>query len=158
MYEVEIKIELTEKEKGDLITEFKAKNFEFKGLMTQNDFYLEAKKSPHGGRDLKRLRSQDRKYIYTEKIWELSGDTKVRRENEHEVSEEEFNSMLLQFPDALKIIKDREWYAGSFQNKNISLTIDNVKFDHISLFLKELLNKEDLVEAPGMFAMAFDKK
>lgn len=184
MYEVEIKVELTKEEKDSLILEFKARNFEFKGLTPQNDFYIEAEKSIHGGYDLKRYRSEAGKYIFTQKTWETSGDTKARREDEHEVTKEEFDSTILNYPNAIKIIKDREWYKGIFKDKNISLTIDTVKFDHspniryfleaeidvpekaevaftkelISDFLKDILHKPEIIEAKGMFTMTFDKK
>lgn len=183
MYEVETKIELTIEEKQQLLWDFKGRGFLSEGITPQNDFYVEAKKSPHGGYDLKRYREESGKFIYTEKIWEIVDGQPVRRENEHGVSEKEFRSTIAQFPDALKIIKDREWYACKFRNVDISVTIDSIKFDHsksmryfieaeidvqdkkdvtkaknlIKDFLKDILKRSEIVEAPGMFTMAFEK-
>jgi len=187
MYEVELKVEITEKEREDLITRFKDRGFESKGVTPQNDFYIEAKLSPHGGYDLKRYRQEGNKYIYTEKTWEIAGDTKARREDEREVTKEEMEAAITEYPDAIKIKKDREWFAGNYQDRDVSITIDSVKFDHsptaryfieaeivvegknevketkkkITDFLAELLAKgeaDSLVEAPGMFTMALEKR
>ncbi|MES2437116.1 MAG: CYTH domain-containing protein [Patescibacteria group bacterium] len=184
MYEVELKVELTAEDKENLIAEFKARGFVAKGMTPQNDYYIEAKKSQYKGYDLKRYREEAGKYIYTEKIWEIVDDQPARRENEHEVTEPEFKSVIAQYPDAIKIIKDREWFAGEYQSTPISLTIDSVKFDHspsmrffteaeidvedrtevskakeiIELFLKDVLKKTEIVESPGMFMMAFEKR
>ncbi len=184
MYEVESKVEITDKEKENLITLFKEKNFPFKGTTPQNDFYTEARESPHGSYDVKRYREEGDKFIYTEKIWEVVDNNPVRKETEHEVSKNEFASAIAQFPNAVKIKKQRDWFAANYQNTDISLTIDTVKFDHspntryfieaeidvqdkkdvkkfkdiIIQFLKELLNKSEIIEAPGMFTMAFKKQ
>ncbi len=184
MYEVELKVELTLKEKEDLIAEFNAKNFLFKGVTPQNDYYIEAVNSPFGGYDLKRYRNEAGKYIYTEKIWEKVDGQPARRENEHEVSKDKFESTIAQFPNAIKIIKDREWFKGDYQGKDISITIDTVKFDHsagtryfieaeldvenkedvpgakvvVKEFLKNVLHKPDVIDSPGMFMMAFEKR
>ncbi len=183
MYEVEIKVELTNSERLDVIESFKTKGFIFKGITPQNDYYIEAEESPHGGFNLKRYRKENEKFIYTEKIWEVLDETLCRKEDERVVSKEEFDSKIIEFPDALKIIKDREWFAGSYQGEEISITIDTVKFDHsddvryfieaeigvedkenviktkelIENFLKEILNKDSIVESPGMFSMAFKR-
>ena len=63
MYEVELKVEITEKEKEELIKSFKVKNYLFKGITPQDDFYIEAKESPYGGQDLKRYRKEGGKFI-----------------------------------------------------------------------------------------------
>ncbi len=181
MYEVEIKIELTEKERKDLVLALQKQGFVSKGITPQNDYYIEAKESPFTGFDLKRYRNEAGKYIYTEKIWELIDNLPFRKENEHEVTKKEFEAKIAEFPKALKIVKNRDWYKGSYQGIEISVTIDSVKFDHavdvrhfieaeidiaekkevpktkefIRGFLKELFNKQEIVEAPGMFTMAF---
>jgi adenylate cyclase class IV len=182
MYEVEIKVELTAEEKDKLISLFKERGFLFKGVTPQSDFWPEAKESEYGGYDIKRYRKEADKYFYTEKMWELfEGDKPVRRENEHEVTKEEYESKLIEYPSALSIKKDREWFKGSFSGTDISITIDSVKFDHspniryfleaeigvknkeyvaetkelIRNFLKEILNRSELFESPGMFGMAF---
>ncbi|MES2223575.1 MAG: hypothetical protein V4469_01420 [Patescibacteria group bacterium] len=184
MYEVELKIELTEDEKEKLISLFKERGFLSKGVTPQNDFWPEATESEYGGYDIKRYRKEGDKYFYTEKMWELfEGGKPVRRENEHEVTKEEYESKLVEYPDSLKIKKDREWFAASFDGQNISITIDSIKFDHspsiryfleaeisvknkeevaktkeiIHGFLREILNKSELIESPGMFKMAFQK-
>lgn len=184
MYEVEFKVELTLEEKEQLIGELKKSGFTFMGVTPQNDYYIEAKKSDFGGYDLKRYRNEAGKYIYTEKLWELVDDKPIRRENENEVSKEIFESTIARYPNSTKVIKDREWFKGSYQSKEISVTIDTVKFDHspktryfveaeidvadkyeveatkvvIQDFLKEILHKEMLIDSPGMFMMAFEKR
>ena len=183
MYEIEIKVELTENEKQELIESFKRRNFTFKGITPQNDYYIEATESPYGGFNLKRYRNENSKFIYTEKVWELIEGQPFRKEDEYEASKEEFDSKIVEFPDALKIVKDREWFKGSYQYREISITIDSVKFDHspvmryfieaeidipdkkdvveakelIANFLKEILDRQEIVESPGMFTMAFKK-
>ena len=183
MYEVELKVELSVEEKDKLIESFREKGFSSKGITPQNDYYIEAKESPYGGFDLKRYRNEDGKFIYTEKIWEQSEDQLARKENEHEVSEDEFKAKITEFPDAITVKKDRAWFGGTFEGVSISITIDSVKFDHspcmryfmeaeidvkdkkevaktkelIRSFLKEILDKSEIVEAPGMFSMALKK-
>jgi predicted adenylyl cyclase CyaB len=184
MYEVEFKVELNLAEKNKLIEQLKISGFEFKGLTPQNDYYIKASKSEYGGYDLLRYRNEADKYIYTEKIWEIIDDQKARKENEHEVTKTEFDSAVQQFPMAIKVIKDREWFVGEYNGKNISVTIDSVKFDHspemryfveaeidvensnevaatkvlIQDFLKFILHKSELIDSPGMFMMAFEKR
>ena len=130
MYEVEIKVELTAKEREDLVAKFKAHGFTFKGITPQNDYYIEAKKSPYGGYDLKRYRKEAEKYIFTQKVWDTAGGQPARQENEHEVSKEEYESAVKQFPEATKVIKNREWFDAVFKDKKMSVTIDTTKFDH----------------------------
>ncbi len=183
MYEVELKVELTAKEREKLITLFKEQGFLFKGVTPQNDFYIEATESSYGGFDLKRYRNEDGKFIYTEKIWESFDGQPIRRENEYEVTKEEFESETPKYPNAIKIKKDREWFTGVYEGIEISVTVDSVKFDHsqsmryfieaeidvekkedvqktkelIYDFLKKILNKFELIDSPGMFSMAFKK-
>lgn len=183
MYEVEFKVELSREEKDKLITSFKERGFSPKGVTPQNDFYIEAKESPYGGFDLKRYRNEGGKFIYTEKTWEILEGQPIRKEDEHEVSKEEFESKVAQFPNAIAIKKDRAWFDGSYQGVKISITIDTVKFNHsleeryfieaeivvedkheviktkvfIQEFLKEILEKDEIIESPGMFSMAFKK-
>jgi adenylate cyclase class IV len=184
MYEVEFKAELTKEEREKLITVFKEKNFPFAGMTPQNDYYIQAEKSPYGGYDLQRYRSEDGSYFYTQKIWEMIDGHPARKENEHEISKDEFESEIAKYPKALVIRKDREWFDGICQGQDISITIDSVQFDHspgpryfieaeidtedkgkvtqtkemIQDFLKELLGKSEVIESPGMFMMAFEKK
>ncbi len=190
MYEVEYKVELTGGERESLINLFKERNFTTDGVDQQNDYYIEAKVSPvykgtgATGYDLKRYRDESGKIIYTEKIWEMVGDTPARMEKEYEVTREFFEPEIKKFPDAIKIKKQREWFRGNSGDIPISITIDSIKFDHspsvryfieaetntpdigkvkelkdiIIKFLKEILKKEDIVESPGMFTMAFKKK
>lgn len=181
MYEVELKVELTEAERLQLLELFKERGFGFKCVTPQNDFYIEAKESQYRGFDLKRYRDENGKFIYTEKIWEMVGGEPIRKENEREVSKEEFDSAVAKFPNALIIKKDREWFYGLYEGREISITIDTVKFNHspnvryfieaeitvedknevmttkelINKFLKSILGKSEIVESPGMFAMAF---
>ena len=182
MYEVEIKVELTESDRQALIAALADRGFTSQGVTPQNDYYIEAVESPFAaGYDLVRYRNEAGTYIHNRKVWELSNGQPVRREDEHEVSQEEFEAKVAEFPDAVKIIKDREWFEGAYQGTPISLTIDSVKFDHspamryfveaeISVadkeqvaqtkqflegFLKEVLGREEIEEAEGMFSMAF---
>ncbi len=184
MYEIEYKVEINQEEKNSLISKLGQKGFSNIGTTIQNDYYIEAKDSPYGGYDLKRYRDETDKIIYTEKIWEMADDQPARRENESEVSRAVFDSEIIKFPEAIKIKKQREWFKNSYQDLDISLTIDSVKFDHspnmryfveaetnsddkykvkklkqtVVSLLKELLNKDELVEASGMFTMALKKK
>lgn len=184
MYEVELKIEILESEKEAYLQTLKSKGFSFIKSSSQHDVYIEAKESPHGGYDLKRYRHEDDKYIYTEKIWEVTDDNiKARKENEREVTHHEFACEVAKYPEVVSFKKQRDWYTGIYDNHEISLTIDSVKFDDSSDMryfteaeigvenkeevgptkqiiigcLKELLGKEELYEAPGMFMMAFKK-
>lgn len=183
MYEVEIKVEINNKQRQELIESLKSIGFVSKGVTPQNDFYIEAKESPYGGFDLKRYRNEGDKFIYTEKTWETIEGQPIRREIQHNVSKEEFDSKISEFKDAVKIIKDREWFIGDYQGTEISFTIDSVKFDHspgmryfieaeigvadkndvlktkefVRDFLKEILDMQKIIESPGMFTMAFKK-
>jgi adenylate cyclase class IV len=184
MYEVEIKVELTRDEKDILINEFKKRGFVEKGVTPQNDYYIEAQKSQYKGYDLKRYRNEAGKYIYTQKTWEVINGDPIRKEDEHEVTEEEFKKAVVDYPNALKIIKDRAWFDGSFEDTKMSITIDSVKFDHskemrhfveaeidvhnkedvtktkdlIREFLKDILKRSEIPDIPGMFTMAFEKR
>ena len=184
MYEVEWKVELSEKTREDYLKSLKEAGFVPKGMTPQNDFYIEAKASPYRGFDLKRYRQEGDEFIYTEKVWEMAGDVPARKESERNVSKEEFQTETAKYPAAIKVIKDREWFSGSFEGREISVTIDTVKFDHspstryfteaeiqvqdkndvyeakklIKRFLMELLHMpQGIPEAPGMFMMAFKK-
>lgn len=185
-YEVEYKVELTEKEVADLRDLFKDRGFTAEGIDQQDDYYIEAKESTvYKGYDLKRYRNESGKIIYTEKTWEMVGETPARNESEHEATQEEFESEIAKYPEAVKIKKQREWFKGSSAAlPHISITIDSVKFDHspsmryfieaetntadinqvkelkekIVEFLKDILKKDEIIESPGMFTMAFKKK
>ena len=138
-----------------------------------------------GEYDVKRCRDEDGELIYTAKIWEMVDGQVARQEEEYELSKEEFDAKLEEFKDTtLKIEKIREWFWGEYKDQKISITIDSVKFDHspeeryfieaeidvfdkneakptktlIEDFLKEILDKDRVIEAPGMFGMAFEKK
>ena len=182
MYEVEYKVEITKDEQDMLFALFNTQNFERKDTVTQNDYYVEAVPSEHGGFNLKRYRDEGTKVIYAEKVWEVIDEQKVRKEVEHEVSREEFDTELAKYPDALKIIKDRNSFTGKLADKVMHIDMDDVKFDHspqmryfieaevlvgdkgevnstrdtLVAFLKESLSRE-IVESPGMFSMAFKK-
>lgn len=182
MYEVEYKVEITKDEQDMLFALFNTQNFERKETVTQNDYYVEAVPSEHGGFNLKRYRDEGSKVVYAEKVWEVIDGQKVRKEVEHEVSREEFDRELVKYPSALKIIKDRNSFTGKLADKVMHIDMDDVKFDHslqmryfieaevlvedkgevnstrdtLVAFLKESLSRE-IVESPGMFSMAFKK-
>lgn len=183
MYEVELKVELTAKEKDALVISFKERKFVSKGITPQHDLYVEAVESPYGGFNIKRYRNETDTYIYTQKTWELIENQPIRREEERAVSQKDFESALVQFPNAIAIKKDREWFAASYKGREISVTIDTVKFNHspntryfieaeigvedknevlktkafIEEFLKEILGKNEIIDSPGMFTMAFKR-
>lgn len=188
IYEVEIKIELTKDEKEKLERVLKERSFDFRGQTPQRDYYVEAERSPYyeqgGAYNLKRYRNEDGKIVCTTKVWEMVEGDVVRQEEEYEVSEEKLEEEIHKHPDLIKIEKTRDWYWGEFRGEKISLTIDAVDFDHspntryffeaeigvsdkgkikeskklIEDFVKELLEKEKLIEAPGMFTVAFEKR
>lgn len=185
-YEVEYKVELTIEEVQMLKDLFQMRNFPSKGVDQQEDYYIEAKESSvYKGYDLKRYRNESGKIIYTQKIWEMVGDTPARNESEHEVTKEEFQREIVKYPEAIKIKKQREWFLGNSNDlPEVSITIDSVKFDHspsiryfieaetntedinkvkdlkdkVVSFLKDILNKDEIIESPGMFTMAFKKR
>lgn len=185
-YEVEYKVELTEEEVQNLKQTFAGRGFAAEGTDQQDDYYIEAKESTaYHGYDLKRYRNESGKIIYTEKVWEMAGDTPARKETEHEATQEEFETAIAKYPDAIKIKKQREWFAGNSKDlPEISITIDSVKFDHspsmryfieaetntedinevpplkdkIIEFLKDILGKDEVIESPGMFTMTLKKK
>lgn len=132
MYEVEMKVEITDTELKKLIEHFKQSNVPSLGVTPQNDFYTTANKSPFGGYDIQRYREEGSKFIFTEKVWEMIDGQPIRRESEHELSKSEFISKVSNFPKALRIVKDREWFTANHQGREISITIDTVKFDHSS--------------------------
>lgn len=184
MYEVEFKVELNKNEETAVIAKLLEIGFEDTGITPQNDHYIHAVKSPYGGYDLRRYRNEAGTYIYTEKIWEMVNETKARKEDEYEVTEEEFNIETEKYPNAMVIKKDRHWFKGLDNKVPISVTIDTAKFnhcdylrffieaeidtedkskvaeikEHIIDFLKRILEKEELIESPGMFTMAFEKR
>lgn len=184
MYEVELKVELTSDKKNSLLEVFKERGFSSKGVTPQHDVYIEARESEFGGFDVKRYRNEQDSFIYTEKVWQLIEGNRARKEIEHEVSREEFDAAIAQYPSAIVIKKNREWFVGRYEEREISITIDTVKFDHspadryfieaeividdeaefaqtknlIKNFLSQILEQSEIVESPGMFTMAFKKK
>lgn len=188
MYEIEIKVELTEQERSKLIANLPAHGFDFVESTPQDDFYVAAEISEfaaQGGKyNLKRYRHEGDEYIYTEKVWELIEGAVTRREIENTVSDVEFAGALAKYPDAARVTKIRDWYSGEFDGRGISFTIDSAKFSHspavrhfveaeiaveqadetaaaretVLRFLKKVLNRSEIVESPGMFTMVFEKK
>jgi hypothetical protein len=183
MYEVEFKIEITSEQESLVVTELTNRSFVSEEVFPINDFFIEAKKSEHGGYDLKRYRQEGNAYIFTEKTWEKKDGMLARKEDEYEVSKEQFESVIAQHPEAIKIIKNRKEFHGNFEEKDITVAIDHVHFDHspntrffiegeilvpaieeveasrafIKRFLLDLLGLDDVIESPGMFTMAMKK-
>lgn len=183
MYEIEFKVEVTAEERDAFITQLNNNGFIETGVVTQHDHYIEAKKSPHGGTDVKRCRDENGTYIYTEKVWELIDNEPVRKEDEHVMSQEEFDTAVQEADNKISIKKDRLSFEGIYDDKKINVDMDSIKFDHSSSiryfveaeiitankedvktikellekFLRQMLEKAELVEAPGMFTMAFEK-
>jgi len=188
MYEIEIKVELTEQERSELLVELPKHGFEFVESTPQDDFYVEAKVSQfaeYGGKyDLKRYRHEGEDYIYTEKVWELIDGVATRREIENVVTKDEFDEAIVEYPNASRVTKVRDWYSGSFEGQGISLTIDGAKFSHspavryfveaeiavvhadetaaarsvVLNFLTTILKRDEIVESPGMFTMVSEKR
>jgi adenylate cyclase class IV len=183
VYEVEYKVEVTEPEKQRLTELFSEKSFVTLSPVRQEDYYIEAKASPLGGYNTKRYRDQGNKIFFTEKTWEVHAGGKVRREIENEVTRKEFDAALLKYTDTIKISKHRQSFTVLFENIPFHIDLDSIKFDHSSgmryfveaevmsqskeevgkirdiiiRFLRQYLERSDLVEAPGMFAMALQK-
>lgn len=183
MYEVEYKVEITKEEKEGLDALFRKDGFVVYDAVTQNDYYIDVQESQFGGYDPKRYRDEGKNIFYTEKVWEEKNGIKARSEVEKEVSRGQFLEEIAKYPDALKIIKERQSYIGKYQNTKISVSIDSVKFDHspsmryfieaevlvenqeeiviyknlVVEFLKTTLNRNEIKEASGMFSMAFNK-
>jgi adenylate cyclase class IV len=183
MYEVEFKVELTQAESDALAERLVVSGFTPRATVTQNDYYVEAKDSPHGGYDIKRYRDEGNQIFYTEKVWELVDGEPTRREIERTIDRNEFESEVAKFPHAVTIRKDRKSFEGKWQGRPIHIDMDNVKFGHspamryfveaeiiapstnevavakesVQSILRDFLSKEDLVESPGMFKMAYKR-
>ena len=188
MYEVEMKIELSEEEKVLLEKTFIEKGFELIKTTPQKDCYVEAERSPFydegASYDVKRYRNENGLYIYTEKIWEKINDDVARKQEEYEVTKEKFEEATRSCPTTVSIKKIRDWYSGAHEGYDISLTIDTVDFDHssdtryfveaeisvedkgnvqptkeiIESFFKSVLEKDEIIQSPSMFTMAFEGK
>jgi hypothetical protein len=188
MYETEIKIEITATQLEELKRVFQARGFADKGIAPQGDYYTKAVESKHGDPkafDIERYRSEGGKFFFTKKAWEVENGIAIRKEEERDVTKQEYETAVAENPEALKIVKDRHWFNASFEGREISLSIDSVKFDHsptLRYFMEPEILVEDrarvpetkdflrrfagsllgidpseIVEAPGMFAMAFKK-
>jgi adenylate cyclase class IV len=184
MYEIEYKTEITKGEKESLASKLSRYGFMPKKSVIQNDFYIEAKESPYGGYDLRRYRDEGHAIFYTEKAWEKVGAGKARRETERKVSRPEFEAELIKYPNTIAIRKGRQSFSGTYRTKDITIDIDTVKFDHspaeryfieaevigtdkeeapkikdfLRDFIAEVLQKSQIIESPGMFTMAFEKR
>lgn len=187
-YEVEIKIELSEAQRIKLLQRLLGLCFADNGVVSQQDYYTKAVLSQYGDPeafDIERYRSEGGEFFFTKKDWEVENGEPVRKEEERQITRQEFDSAVAGHPDALKIAKDRHSFKASFEGVEISLSIDSVKFAHspsVRHFMepeilvedrarvpetKELLRRfaasllgmslSQIVEAPGMFAMAFKK-
>ncbi len=185
MYEVEIKIEVSEKERERLLRLFAERGFADRGITPQEDYYVRATPSKYGAFDVERFRTEPGKIFYTKKVWEVENGKPIRREDEREATTEEFEEAKRRYPEALKIRKDRHWFAAQPEGRSVSLTIDSVKFDHspsfrhfmeaeidvrdrgeveatknfLRGFIADLINLPPAAvkEAAGMFAMAHKK-
>lgn len=135
--------------------------------------------------DIERYRVEGDTFLFTKKDWDTTGPTPIRREEERAATRAELEATVAKYPKALKIPKNRHRLAAAFEGVAITLSFDSVKFDHspnVRHFMepeilvsdkalvpetKKLLRRfaadllgvkvEELVEAPGMFAMAFKK-
>lgn len=183
MYEVEFKVEITKTEREAVLGRLLENNFIDGGSASQLDCYIEAKESPYGGFDTKRFRHEGDEFIYTEKVWELMNGEMIRHEEEREISKEEFLSGLNSVNNPITIKKERQKLDGYYEGVKIHIDMDTVKFDHsvseryfleteiltedkaqvkelrefIHKFLVFTLDRDDVVEASGMFSMAFLK-
>ncbi len=184
MYEVELKTEITAEEKEQIIANLKNSGFTEKGSMAQIDYYVESEKSSYGGYNLKRYRNEDGNIFYTQKTWEMVNGERARKEEERKSSLDELSEGLKTSSHPITIKKDRQSFEGSYKDIKIHIDMDTIKFDHstsmryfieteiltsnqkeikemrefIAEFLKQLLRKLELIESPGMFTMAFEKR
>jgi adenylate cyclase class IV len=185
MYEVEVKSEINESQLQKLLATLALHGFADNGVAPQKDYYTKAVESHNNAFDIERYRAEAGRFFYTKKEWEVEDGKFVRREDEHEVTEVEFEQAVTEYPNALKIFKDRHWFAGSYEGREIKFSIDSVKFGHspavryfvepeiciedrslvqetrnfLRTFVARLLDieVEEFIEAPGMFALAFKK-
>jgi adenylate cyclase class IV len=135
--------------------------------------------------DVERYRSESGHFFYTKKEWEVEHGTPARKEEEREITQSEFEVAIAKHSDALKIAKYRHSFGAFYEDRGISLSIDSVKFDHspavrhfvepeilvaekamvpttrefLRRFIADLLGISafEVIEAAGMFAMAFKK-
>lgn len=183
MYEVELKVEVTEAERAALDARFRGAGFVAGDPLDINDYYVVAVDSPFGGYDLERYRDAGSKIFYTAKTWEKVGDGLARREEEREVTRPEFDAALAKYPNPVTIKKTRQPFSGSWQGREIHVDMDAAKFDHspdvryfieaevitadasevaslkefVKSFLRESLGRDEIEEAWGMFTMALKK-
>lgn len=185
MYEVERKVEITRDEREKLVALFRARGYRERPLVMQEDAYIEAKKSPFGGYDHKRYRKEGDRIIYTEKSWEdAPGGGRARREIERDADEEERAGALSLCAAPIIIRKERLSFEGEHDGRAMHIDMDSVAFSHspdercfieaeliartkddvsrfedaVWSFLRDALGRDDLVESPGMFTMAFEKR
>jgi len=184
MYEVELKAEITAGEREKVVSNLLKSGFSENGSVSQTDCYIEAEQSPYGGYNLKRYRNEDGKIFYTQKTWEMENEELARKEEEREASQTEMEEAIKGASHPITIKKDRQLFEGYYKDTKIHIDMDTIKFDHstdvryfieteiitaqkeevknirefIREFLKQLLGKSELIEAPGMFTMAFEKK
>ncbi|MBP9711431.1 MAG: CYTH domain-containing protein [Candidatus Pacebacteria bacterium] len=184
MYEVEYKVEITKEERAKLVQTLTRDGFISRDTVHQDNYYTEATKLAEGGYNIKRYRDEGKNILYTEKETEIVDGNKITKETEREVTRAEFMKVIESGPIILKLSKDRQSWAGKYQNTTMHVDMDNVKFDHseniryfveaeilvenkeeipitkglIIAFLKIIIEREELVEALGMFNMAFNKK
>ena len=183
MYEVEYKVEITKKERDELIELFEKEGFLKKPETFLKDYFPEVNKSEYGGFNPIRYRDEGVRVIYTKKTWEKFNNEKIRKEIEHEVSREDLEFVLAQNTDTFTIQKHRQSFSGKYDGLDIHIDMDRVKFDHspgeryfieaetmsenkenveklrklMIEFIKKSLNKTELIESPGMFSMAYKK-
>lgn len=185
MYETEIKVELSVEKLQRLLGFIRRERYTDLGVTPQEDLYVEATPSPHGSFDIKRYRADGPTFFYTEKVWEGEGEARVRREIEREITSDEYRQAKENLTPVVRITKDRYNFSANYGGRSLHLSIDNVKFDHspqvrrffeaeiivrdksevpetkefIRRFIAEALGIQvaDIVEAPGMFALAYKK-
>ncbi len=182
MYEVEFKVEITEEEARELFAFFKKEGFVDHGVKSQSDHYTEVRFFPDGWYDFVRYRHEDNKYFCTEKIMEEFNGERIRKEIETEVAEEDFTNEVFANPNAISIEKNRRSFSGTWGDLQVHIDMDSVKFDHseniryfiegetltedkekVGYLRKEMENLltralgREIIEAPGMFKLAYEK-
>jgi adenylate cyclase class IV len=185
MYETEVKVEISGEILGVLLHLFAKLGFVDLGTTPQEDRYVEAVVSRGNAFDIKRYRAEGDKFYYTEKVWEEEDGLPVQKEIEREIGADEFRIAKETIPAVIQIDKNRHSFTASWKGREINLSIDTVKFGHsekirhfleaeiivkdksevpatkvfIQEFLADMLgmNTSQILEAPGMFALAFNK-
>jgi hypothetical protein len=131
LYEAEIKIELISSHEVDRVKNLLSTlNFDFVASHSLQEYYITKTVSPLGGWDFERLRGiDDETFLRTIKKWtqDQNGHA-VRLEDEHAISQDEFNRIISKDFD-LHYVKNREDFKGIIADNNSTISIDTLALD-----------------------------